>query len=72
MTVTSGARGAGRGSFARRWLRRLLWVVLAFVVVTWLPVLILRFVAPPTSAYMLERKAAEAWRGNHGFTIHYH
>ncbi|HEX5488152.1 MAG TPA: monofunctional biosynthetic peptidoglycan transglycosylase [Rhodanobacteraceae bacterium] len=72
MTRTGGTRGARQHPFARRWLRRLLWVVLAFVAITWLPVLVLRFVAPPTSAYMLERQAAAAWHGNHGFKIHYH
>ncbi len=71
MIRAGGIRGARRGPFARRWLRRLLWMLLAFVAITWLPVLILRFVAPPASAYMLERKASEAWRGNHDFTIHY-
>ncbi|MGH8153944.1 MAG: monofunctional biosynthetic peptidoglycan transglycosylase [Rhodanobacteraceae bacterium] len=58
-------------SRARRWLRRAFWVVVAFIVVTWLPVLILRFVHPITSAYMLERKATEAWRGNRAFKIRY-
>jgi monofunctional biosynthetic peptidoglycan transglycosylase len=72
MTFIGGGRGARRRSFARRWLRRLLWVLLAFVAITWLPVLVLRFVAPPASAYMLERKAVEAWRGHHDFRIHYH
>lgn len=67
----AGARGARRRSFVRRWLRRLLWLVVAFVAVTWLPVVTLRFVPPFTSAYMLERKLAQAWHGHYGFTIHY-
>src|SRR5690242_21653549 len=58
----AGARGARRRSFVRRWLRRLLWLVVAFVAVTWLPVVTLRFVPPFTSAYMLERKLAQAWQ----------
>ncbi|TAM92039.1 MAG: monofunctional biosynthetic peptidoglycan transglycosylase [Rhodanobacteraceae bacterium] len=61
-----------RRSRARRWLRTLSWLVLTFVAATWLPVLILRFVPPVTSAYMLERSASQMWRGNHGFTIRYH
>ena len=72
MTRSAVARGAGQRSSARRWLRRILWILLASVAITWLPVLVLRFVAPPTSAYMLERKASEAWRGNHHFPIRYH
>lgn len=67
----AGARGARRRSSVRRWLRRLLWLVGSFVAVTWLPVVILRFVPPLTSAYMLERKLAQAWHGHYGFTIHY-
>ena len=61
-----------RSSRARRWLRRLGWLVLAFIIVTWLPVLILRFVPPMTSAYMIERKLSQAWHGHPDFTIHYH
>ncbi|MGH8214959.1 MAG: monofunctional biosynthetic peptidoglycan transglycosylase [Rhodanobacteraceae bacterium] len=71
MTRPAGTRVAGRGSFAHRWLRRLLWILVALVAITWLMVLLLRFVPPPTSAYMLERKVSEAWRGHHDFTIHY-
>ncbi|HEX7349021.1 MAG TPA: monofunctional biosynthetic peptidoglycan transglycosylase [Rhodanobacteraceae bacterium] len=56
----------------RRWLRRLLWLIVACIALTWLPVLILRFVPPVTSAYMLERAATEAWRGHHDFHIRYH
>jgi monofunctional biosynthetic peptidoglycan transglycosylase len=67
----AGSRGAGRRALARRWLRRLLWLVLAFVAVTWLPVVVLRFVPPVTSAYMLERRISQAWHGNHAFRIHY-
>ncbi|MGH8121458.1 MAG: monofunctional biosynthetic peptidoglycan transglycosylase [Rudaea sp.] len=42
--------------------RRLLRLVLELVALSWLCVLILRFVPPPTSAFMLERRI-EAWRG---------
>lgn len=69
--MTGSATGARRRAFARRWLRRLSWCVAGFVVVTWLPVLLLRFVPPVTSAYMLERRVSQAWHGKPGFAIHY-
>jgi monofunctional biosynthetic peptidoglycan transglycosylase len=47
-------------------------MVLAWFAVTWLIVLILRFVPPPTSAFMLERRL-QAWRaGDAHFTLRYH
>lgn len=53
----------------RRWLRRIALLALAGLGLTWLPVVILRFLPPPTSAFMVERKLA-AWRdGEHGFAI---
>nr|WP_238389715.1 monofunctional biosynthetic peptidoglycan transglycosylase [Pseudoxanthomonas koreensis] len=52
-----------------RWLRRLLWLPLLFVLVTVLQVAVLRFVDPPTSAFMLARQG-EAWRqGDWGFRV---
>ncbi|MGH8114288.1 MAG: monofunctional biosynthetic peptidoglycan transglycosylase [Rhodanobacteraceae bacterium] len=71
MTGSTGTRDARRRSFARRWLRRLLWVLVAFVAITWLAVLLLRFVPPLTSSYMLEGRITESWRGHHDFRIHY-
>ena len=71
MSTAAGAGGARRRPFARRWLRRLSWAVVIFLAATWLPVVILRFVPPLTSAYMVERKLSQAWHGNHAFTIHY-
>ncbi|HEU0276872.1 MAG TPA: monofunctional biosynthetic peptidoglycan transglycosylase [Rhodanobacteraceae bacterium] len=65
---TAPRHASGRG----RWLRRALWIPVALFAGTWLPVLVLRFVPPPTSAYMLERQAVEAWRGHHDFRIRYH
>jgi monofunctional biosynthetic peptidoglycan transglycosylase len=42
---------------------------LAGLLLTWLPVLILRFLPPPTSAFMVERRLA-AWRdGESGFAL---
>ena len=53
----------------RRWLRRIALLALAGLGLTWLPVVILRFLPPPTSAFMVERKLA-AWRdGEHGLAI---
>ena len=60
-----------RRSPARRWLRRLLWIIVALVAITWFAVLVLRFVPPVTSAYMLERDISEAWHGHHDYHTHY-
>ncbi|MBS0383477.1 MAG: monofunctional biosynthetic peptidoglycan transglycosylase [Proteobacteria bacterium] len=59
-------------SRTRNWLRRLAWLVAIFIIVTWLPVLILRFVPPFTSAYMLERTLAAHWHGERDFALRYH
>jgi monofunctional biosynthetic peptidoglycan transglycosylase len=40
----------------RRWLRRLLWLPVLFVAVTFLQVLVPRFIDPPTSAFMVWRQ----------------
>ncbi|MDN5865433.1 MAG: monofunctional biosynthetic peptidoglycan transglycosylase [Gammaproteobacteria bacterium] len=42
----------------RKWPRYLLAAVVALFLVTWLPVLIMRWVNPPTTAFMLETAAA--------------
>jgi monofunctional biosynthetic peptidoglycan transglycosylase len=47
-------------------------LALAWLLLTWLLVLLLRFVPPPTSAFMLERGFA-AWRnGEADYATHYH
>ena len=52
-----------RTRFSR--LRRLLWgVLLAVVVLTVLPVVCLRWIPPPTSAFMLEKRIAKFLRGD--------
>ena len=74
-----GARLAGRRLNAAaaprrriRWLRWLfLWLPLLFVSISVLQVLSLRWLNPPTSAFMLERRVA-AWRdGEQDFHLHY-
>lgn len=56
-----------------RWVRWLfLWLPLLFVLVTVVQVLSLRWLNPPSSAFMLERRM-QAWRdGDHDFQLHYH
>ncbi len=56
-----------------RWLRWLfLWLPLLFVSISVMQVLCLRWLNPPTSAFMLERRVA-AWRdGEQDFHLHYH
>ena len=60
-----------RRARVRRLLKWLAWLVLAFIAVTWLPVVILRFVSPVTSAYMIERRLSQTWHGNHDFHVRY-
>ena len=56
----------------RRLLRALLIAALAWVACTWLAVLLLRFVPPPTSAFMLERRLAALFDRERNFSIQYH
>ena len=56
----------------RRWLRMLMIAALAWVAVTELAVLSLRFVPPLTSAFMIERWLGAQWHGERGFALHYH
>ena len=60
-----------RGWWGRLW--QLIWKLgVAWLVVTWLLVLLLRFAPPPTSAFMLERSFA-AWRnGERSYATKYH
>ena len=59
-------------SFVMRLLRVLGLALLAWIIVTWGAVLVLRFVHPWTSAVMLERQAAAMFRGDHNFQLHQH
>jgi monofunctional biosynthetic peptidoglycan transglycosylase len=55
-----------------RWLRWLfLWLPLLFVMVSVLQVLSLRWLNPPASAFMLERRLAALRDGEHDFQLHY-
>lgn len=51
-----------------RWTWRL---ALAWVALTWLIVAILRFVPPPTSAFMIERRVAALRAGEKNFDLRY-
>lgn len=53
----------------QRLTRVVLWLMLAFVVSSWLVVLLLRFMPPPISAFMLERRIAAI--GQHDFHLRY-
>jgi len=55
----------------RRLLRGLSFALLAWVVVTWLAVLLLRFVPPPTSAFMIDRRASALLHDEHDFRLRY-
>ena len=61
-----------RQALPRRVLRALGLAALAWIALTWLAVLTLRFVPPPTSAFMLERHLAAWHAGERNFTIKYH
>ena len=52
----------------RRWL---LWLPLAFLLLTTLQVLVLRFVDPPSSMFMLARQMQAAGEGDWGFRVAY-
>ena len=66
--TSAGALKRGKGSR----LRRLLWQALLVVVaLTILPVVCLRWIPPPTSAFMLERRVAGYFRGDHQREVRY-
>ena len=55
----------------RRLLRGAFFAVLAWFAISWLCVLVLRFVPPVTSAFMLERRLAAATHGERDFVLKY-
>ncbi len=60
-----------RGIF-RRLAKFLLFTALIWVALSWLAVLVLRFVPPLTSAFMLERRIAATTHGEKNFLLKYH
>lgn len=57
--------------FARRWLRRLVWLSILIAVLPVVQVLVLRFIDPPFSTFMAIRQI-EAWAGGEGdFNLYY-
>jgi monofunctional biosynthetic peptidoglycan transglycosylase len=63
--------GAPRKSLWRRLLRGVVIAVLAWIAISWLCVVVLRFVPPVTSAFMLERRLAAATHGERDFVLKY-
>jgi monofunctional biosynthetic peptidoglycan transglycosylase len=61
-----------RHTVLQRLLRWLAALLLFGVASSWLLVLVLRFVPPPTSAVMLERLASQRWHGHAQFHIRQH
>jgi monofunctional glycosyltransferase len=61
-----------RRSWWRRFLRFILIVAIAWLGCTWLAVLLLRFVPPAMSAFMLERRITALLHGEHAFALKYH
>lgn len=61
-----------RRTRTRRLLRLCGWIVLGWVSVTWLLVLVFRFVPPPTSAVMIERQVSAWIQGEDDFQLHQH
>jgi monofunctional biosynthetic peptidoglycan transglycosylase len=55
----------------RRWRWWLLWLPLAFVLATVLQVLLLRWIPPLTSAFMVERQLSVWWHHEPDFHLHY-
>ncbi len=60
-----------RASLGRRLFKWFFLIVLAWIAITWLVVLIFRFVPPPSSAFMIERRIAATVGGEKNFSIKY-
>jgi monofunctional biosynthetic peptidoglycan transglycosylase len=60
-----------RASFSRRLLKAFFWIVFAWITTTWLAVLVLRFVPPQSSAFMIERRIAATFGNEKNFSIKY-
>ena len=66
--TSAGALRKGKGSRLRRLLWRALLLVIALTIV---PVVCLRWIPPPTSAFMVERRLASYFRADHQGAIRY-
>ena len=74
MSRTAWAMKSGRAPRKPLWRRLLRFVglaALAWLALTWLCVLVLRFVPPLTSAFMLERRLSAALQGERDFALKY-
>jgi monofunctional biosynthetic peptidoglycan transglycosylase len=60
-----------RASFGRRLFKAFVGLLVAWVATTWLVVLVLRFVPPQSSAFMIERRVAAMMSGEKNFSIKY-
>ena len=70
--TSSGEPKRRRVSRGRRLLKVFFWIVVAWISTTWLAVLLLRFVPPQSSAFMIERRIAATLAGEKNFSIKYH
>ena len=61
-----------RRTWRRRILRALVAIALCWIVLSWGLVVLLRFVPPSTSAFMVERRLAALAAGERGFSLKYH
>jgi monofunctional biosynthetic peptidoglycan transglycosylase len=66
--TSAGALRKGKGSRLRRLLWRALLLVIALTIV---PVVCLRWIPPPTSAFMMERRVASYFHADHQGAIRY-
>ena len=69
--ATGPVRSAARRPLWRRLLRFLLLATVIWIGATWLCVLLMRFVPPLTSAFMIERRLSAALHGERDFTLRY-
>src|SRR5689334_12953669 len=70
-TAQSGQRGGQRGGVGSWLIKGVVTLLLTFLVLTVGPVLLLRWVDPVTSAFMLEAKANAIGAGNSKYENHY-
>ena len=69
--IPGPVRSAARRPLWRRLLRFLLLATVVWIGATWLCVLLMRFVPPLTSAFMIERRLSAASHGERDFTLRY-